>query len=106
MKLQGKRGQALTVQSLMPLSIALVVFVIVVGLGGTILAEISEGQCDSVNATSKTCLSGDSKVGYNITQDGLLGVDQLGSWTETIAIVIAAAVIIGIITAFFVVRKQ
>jgi protein-S-isoprenylcysteine O-methyltransferase Ste14 len=84
----NKKGQAINVQSLASLAIILVVVAVVLGMGANILSQVQGTQ------TSGT-------VAYNATENGLQGLEQLSSWQETIAIVIAAAVIIGIITAFF-----
>ena len=83
-----KKGQAFTLSDLGNVGIALVVAAIILGLGATVLA--------SIQATQTT-----NSVAFNATGYGLTGVSTLASYVPTIAIVAAAAVVIGIILVFF-----
>ena len=83
-----KKGQSFTLSDLGNVGISLVVGAIVLGLGATILA--------SIQATQVT-----GSVAANATGYGLTGVNTLASYVPTIAIVAAAAVVIGIILVFF-----
>lgn len=84
----GKKGQAFTISDLGTVAIALVVAVIILGLGATILQSIQTGQPTDSAA-------------FNATAFGLTGLVTLSSFVPTIAIVAAAAIVIGIILVFF-----
>jgi len=75
-------------QDLAPIAILFVVIAIVVSVGADVLSNIQEGKTtDSVE--------------YNATQYGLQGLEELSSWLPTLAIIIVAAIVIGIIAAWF-----
>ena len=75
------------VNMLVPFGILVVIAAIVFGLGGTILGEIQGDQ------TSGT-------VAYNATTSGLEGISTLAGWLPLIALVIAAAIVIGVVVQF------
>ena len=75
-------------QDLAGIAIIFVVVAIVVSIGADVLTEVRTGKTTS-------------SVEYNASQYGLEGLEELGSWLPTIAIIVAAAVIIGIITMYF-----
>ena len=85
MKAMGKKGFQLS--EVPGIVIILVVVAIVLGLGGTILSQVQSTQ------TANT-------VAYNATGYGLTGVSTMASWQPTWAVIIAAAVVIGIIAAY------
>lgn len=68
--------------------LAFAMVAIVVGIGGTVLAGVQSTQ------TSGT-------IPYNATTSGLSGITTFGNWLPTIAVVLAAAVVIGIIVKSF-----
>lgn len=78
-----KKGQV-ALNSLVPITIILVVLAVVLGLGADILTEMRTGY--TVNGFA-----------YNATTDGLQSADKLSGFEPTIALVIAAAAIIGIV---------
>jgi len=43
---------------------------------------------------------------YAAVQNGTLGIAELSSWLPTIAVIVAAAVIIGIVVTYFYVKGQ
>lgn len=61
------------------------------------------GCCDYVNTTnSDHCVTWYSEeIGVNITMQGTDGLSTMGGWLPTIAIVIMAAVVIGILLTSF-----
>jgi len=89
----GKKGVGLG--DLPGIVMVLAVVVIAVSMISTVLSDIQGTQTAGSTA-------------YNVTAKGLDAMSNLGQWTPTIAIVIAAAVILGILlTAFsFGQRKQ
>jgi len=78
-----------SVHELSPLVIILVVTAIALGLGGSIIASIQTGQ--TVNSSS-----------WNASSNGLNGIQTMASWLPTIAIIVAAAVVIGILSMMFI----
>lgn len=75
-------------QDLAGIAIIFVVVAIVISIGADVLTEVRVGKSSGT-------------VEYNASQYGLEGLEELGSWLPTIAIIVAAAVIIGIITMYF-----
>lgn len=83
-----KNRKGLSVQQMGGLALAFVLVVIIIGIGATIVTEIQSGQTAS-------------SIPYNISAEGLTGLETLGEWLPTIAVIIAAAVVIGIIVRYF-----
>ena len=71
----------------MPLAIAFVVIAITIGLGATVLSDIQAEQ------------TADS-IAYNASGSGLTALDTFSGWLPTVALVVIAAVIIGIIVVY------
>ena len=84
---QNKKG-VFGLDSLGTVAIILVVAAIVIAMGGTILKDIQDTQT-----------SGDAD--YNATGKGLTSMTTLAKWLPTIAIVVAAAIIIGVVVTSF-----
>jgi len=87
------------VADMAPIAIAFVFVAVVIGIGATILSEVQAGQVtgvDGCNATAKTACG----YAYNNTVDGTSSLAELSSWLPLIALVIAAAVVISILSYF------
>ena len=67
---------------------AFVIVAVVVGIGATILTQVR---------TTQTANS----IAYNASTSGLTGLDTMSDWLPTIAVIIAAAVVIGVIVRYF-----
>lgn len=78
----------MNLQDLIPIGITLVVIAIVVSMGATILNDIQSGQTAGTTA-------------YNATDNGLEATNTLANWLPTIAIVVASAIVIGIVVSAF-----
>ena len=78
---------AMSLSDLGPIAVAFVFVAVVVGIGATVLASIQADQ------TSQS-------VAYNASGSGLDSLAELGSWLPTIALVIAAAIVIGVLAYF------
>jgi|TARA_Y100000034_G_scaffold133613_1_gene199597 hypothetical protein len=63
-------------------------------------AEDAGFGATSVNITY-TCTYGDGNAAFNSTELGQEGLQEFSSWLPTLALIIIAAVIIGIITRYF-----
>ena len=106
--MKSKKGFA--VGDLMPLAIAFVVISITIGLGATVLSDIQEDQCNDggwFNETSGQCCSSvldcvnsSESIAYNSSGSGLTALDTFSGWLPTVALVVIAAVIIGIIVLY------
>jgi len=81
-----------SIQELSPLAITIVVVVVTIGIGATILTTVKAGQAASSAA-------------LNSSEFGLQAVNTMSSWIPTIAIIISAAVVIGILAAMFMNRQ-
>ena len=81
----AKKGFSIT--EVPALAIVLGVVAVVLGIMATVLTSIQGTQTSGTYA-------------YNITTDGLVAQDSLSGWQSTWVVVIAAAVILGIIYAY------
>ena len=76
------------------MALAFVLFIVVVSVGGSVLAGVQTSQTSG-------------SVAYNATQYGLTGITNLANQSGTIGTVIGAAILIGIVlTAFYVGSRQ
>jgi len=66
-----------------------VVIAIIIGISATIITQVQSTQ--PLNSIS-----------YNASASGLIGIDTFADWLPTIAVILAAAVVIGIIVHYFV----
>ncbi len=87
----GKKGFA--IGEVPTIAIVLVVVAITLGLGATILTQVQSTQTTG-------------SIAYNASGFGLTGVNTLASWQGTWAVIIAAAVVIGIIGAYLMLGKN
>lgn len=76
------------VNDLLPLAIVLVVGIVALTVGADITQDIRDDQ--AANSAAR-----------NVSDDGLTGFTTLGGWLPTIGLVIAAALIIGILVSSF-----
>lgn len=91
---KNTRGMAL--RDLLPITTALVVAGIALSVGASISTSVSTDIPDTCGATSNlTCFS--ETVGANAS-DGML---ELATWTPTIGLVVAAAIIITVLIKSF-----
>jgi choline-glycine betaine transporter len=84
---RSKKG-AFTIGDLSGIAITLVILAIILGIGATILDSIQDTQTADGYA-------------YNSTQEGLKGLKTLSDYQTVIALVAVAAVVVGIVLAFF-----
>ena len=82
----NKKGYSL--QDMAPIAVAFVVIAIVLGIGATVLASVQADQTENGTA-------------YNASASGLTSIGTLAGWLPTIGVIVAAAIIIGIIVAYF-----
>lgn len=108
MTLKAKKG-AMTLSDLAPVAIAFVFVAVVIGVGATVLSSIRGGQgygtttacgTNSTGGSSGTILYTGCSTAANTTGEGLNSLDELGGWLPTIALVVAAAIVIGVLSFF------
>ena len=80
------KGLSLTDLQSMALAFALVA--IVLGIGATILSSVQATQTSN-------------SIAYNASGYGLTGTNTLATWLPIIAVIVAAAIVIGILVAAF-----
>ena len=84
-----------------------VTIAIVIGIGATILSSVRQGQCNTTvagggyDASTGNCYGNSTTLASNATTSGLTGVDTFSDWLPTIAVILAAAVVIGVIVNYF-----
>jgi hypothetical protein len=77
----------MNISDLAPIAIAFVFIAVVLGVGATVLTSIQSGQ--TVDSYS-----------YNSSSNGLSSIAELSGWLPTIALVVAAAIVIGVLAYF------
>lgn len=70
------------------IAITFVVLAVTLGVGATILASIQDGQAADSTA-------------FNATGEGLDSLAELADWLPTLATIVVAAVVIGVISFFY-----
>lgn len=91
-------------EDLAPAGIAFVVAGIILGIGSDVLTSARDTTCGNASATLGDG-TGDY-CGYDVWNYSLQGPGELASWMPTLALVTAAAVIIGIVVTYFVYRRE
>lgn len=76
-----------TIQELAPIAIMFVVIAFVVSMGADILTDLQDNQEDDGYA-------------YNVTGQGLESMETFGDWLPTLALVVIAAIIIGVLVYY------
>jgi len=87
--LKSKKG--FTLQDLATIGVTFVVIAIVLGMGAKVLDKVDNDMSGTAAAA---------------VANGTEGIAELSSWLPTIAIIIAASVIIGIVVTYFYVRGR
>jgi len=94
-----------SLQDLLPVALLLVVAAIGIAVGADVLDSIQSDYVTGAancNSTSTTACG----YAYNITNSGLEAQDELGSWLDTIALIVAAAIIIGVLVTSFMISNR
>jgi len=78
-------------RDLAPIGVLFVVIAIALSMGGEILSSLSNQQTGAAQ---------------NITNYGTEGISKIAKWLPTIALVIAAAVVIGVVLTSFILRRK
>lgn len=94
----SKRG-AMTLTDLGPVAIAFVFVAVTIGVGADVLADIQANEVTGAAGCNSTVTTSCGSA-YNATGDGLTSLGELSGWMPTIALVIAAAIVIGVLGYF------
>ena len=108
--MMNKKG--FNLQDLAPLAIAFVIIAVVLGIGSTVMESIRIDQCpnywNTTNANAPFCSTATNNSAHsagtyaeNSSLAGMSSLATLSSWLPTIAVIVAAAVVIGIIVLYF-----
>ncbi len=90
----NKKAQAAVLQQAPAAVVVLVVIAVILGVAGTILDKVQETQQTSggINETS---------AAFNATRDGLEGITTFSSFQPTIAVIVVAVIVIGLLLGGF-----
>ena len=88
----NRKGQAAVLQQAPAAVVVLVVIAVILGVAGTILDKIQDTQVG--NSTSGT-------AAFNATRDGLEGITTFSSFQPTIAVIVVAVIVIGLLLGGF-----
>ena len=89
--IQSKKG--FNINDVPTLAILLVVIAVVLGVGMTVLSQVKDTQDTN-------------SLAYNVTGLGEEALEDLADWQTTWAVIIAAAVVIGIISTYMFFRTK
>lgn len=107
--MKSKMG-AVSLQDLLPVAMLLIVATVAIAIGADVITSIQDDQVDTSVSNCGTNATGGSggtlsytncSYAYNISGYGLQAEDEFGSWLDTIALVIAAAIIISVLVSSF-----
>lgn len=103
-------------EDLSGIAVTFVVLAVVLGIGAVILGSVKQSQCEdggyywnaSANNAGNCELNASAGGGItqstyatNATGGGELGLNELAGWQQTLAIIVVAAVVIGVIGLFY-----
>ena len=90
---------AMSLSDLGPIAIAFVFVAVVISIGATVLNNVQDGEVTNSAGCNSTNVSG-CGVAYDTYGSGLSSLGELSTWLPTIALVIAAAIVIGVLAYF------
>jgi len=98
----NKKGY--TVKDLLPVGLILTVSIIALTIGAQVVNDV---QDDYVTGAAGCNSTDTSACGYafNASESGMEGLDEMGSWFPTIGLVVAAAIVIGVLVYSFAMRS-
>jgi hypothetical protein len=128
MRKLSRRGEALGLSSVPYAVVMLVVLAILLGLGASILLTTQQAQCtgtqgtggaaltfswnatssqcNTINSTGATINANGGTYASNSSVYGQTGMNTISQWVPTIAIVLAASVVIGLVMAYLMGRRD
>ena len=105
MKIKKMSKKGFSIGEVPQLVIVLLIIAVVLGVGATVLTQVQSTQCTYTFSNTDGCLNSTGGTGgdlgttkaSNITGLGTTGLKDLSGWQTTWVVIIAAAVILGII---------
>jgi len=83
-----KKKKGYDLKMMAGIAITFVVLAIVLSFGATILDDLQDAQTSG-------------EYDYNATESGLESIEEFADWLPTLALIVVAAIIIGIIVRYF-----
>lgn len=100
-----KNKKGMTLNQFGGLALGFVLVAIIIAIGGTVLTQTQRTQCSGgvsgYNDTIFGCAVASTTIASNATGQALTGIASMGAWLPTIAVIVAAAVVIGVIVRYF-----
>lgn len=100
----------MNLKDLLPFALMLVVAIIAISIGAEVVTNIDVGcgTGGTWNESAGWCYNSSGELNANVqsyqsnaTHDGLRGVGEFGSWMPTIALVVIASLVIGVLVYSF-----
>ena len=104
LKIMGKKGQGVNLQTLLPTVVIFAVVILATSLIAGIIQDVRQTQIDS-STCSGGADAGNCSAARNITNRGLTGMLNLSGQFGNIGTVIAIVVIIGLLVGAFLVFR-
>ena len=114
----SKNKKGYQIKDIAPIVIMIGIAIVAMGIMTQVTDSVAAGNCKNstyvwnssvglcVNASDGQHYSGAGEsYATNISIDGMAGLSEFGSWFDTIGLVLAAAIIIGILVYAFAFRK-
>lgn len=102
-------------EDLSGIAVVFLLLALILGIGSTILDSVKETSCGNVagfyfNATDHDCYNStfglENTDSTAITEQGELALGELSGWQTTLAVIVVAAVVIGVIGYFYAGKRQ
>ncbi len=105
LKIKNNKG---IVEKIGTFAIGIAITAVILGLMATVLNTMRDSSCGT---TGNVACTGNSSVdvlgfSYNASQNGLTGINTFSTYLPTVALVLVAALIIGIIVTYFYVKGR
>ena len=92
-------------EDLLPVALLFVVATIAISIGADIISSVQTGMVTGTAGCSAATNYTMCGYAYNTSGYGLEGMVELGSWVPTLALVVAASIVIGVLVFSFTFRR-
>ena len=98
-------GKGISLTQMSSYALVFVVVAVILGVTATILSQVQETQClvggSGTDPATGLCYANSTTTASNATAAGVTGISTLSQWVPIIAVIVAAAIVIGIIVTAF-----
>jgi len=97
-------AKGISLQDMSSYALAFIVIAVILGITATILTGVQKTQCAGGtvwNETLGNCNPLNTTIASNATGFGISGTGTMSQWLPIIAVIIAAAIVIGLIVTSF-----